>query len=120
VGGKFWVVCAVFGIVLGAAYMLWLYQRTMFGKLDNPENARLQDLDLREVMTLVPIVVLCFWIGLYPKPFFDILDRPIADLAARLEAGDAALAAAPSPGDGRGALASRTAAGAAAEDPAQP
>jgi NADH-quinone oxidoreductase subunit M len=120
VGGKFWVVCAVFGIVLGAAYMLWLYQRTMFGKLDNPENAHLKDLDLREVMTLAPIVVLCFWIGLYPKPFFDILDRPIADLAARLEASGAALAAAPSPGDGRGALASRTAAGAAAEDPAQP
>jgi NADH-quinone oxidoreductase subunit M len=68
--------------------MLWLYQRTMFGKLDNPENARLKDLDLREIATLAPIVVLCFWIGLYPKPFFDILDRPVADLAARLEASD--------------------------------
>src|SRR5712675_1644938 len=53
IGGKFWVVCAVFGIVLGAAYMLWLYQRTMFGKLENPENAKLKDLNLREIMTLV-------------------------------------------------------------------
>src|SRR6058998_2458789 len=60
-GGMFWAVCGALGIVLGAAYMLWLYQRTMFGKLDNPENAKLADLNLREVMTLVPIVLLCFW-----------------------------------------------------------
>ena len=47
IGGKFWVVASVvIGIVLGAAYMLWLYQRTMFGKLDNPENQKLKDLQL--------------------------------------------------------------------------
>ena len=86
IGGKFWAVCAVLGIVLGAAYMLWLYQRTMFGKLDNPENAKLTDLNFREIMTVAPIVVLCFWIGLYPKPMFDILDRPVADLVQKLEA----------------------------------
>jgi NADH-quinone oxidoreductase subunit M len=86
VGGLFWTVCAVLGIVLGAAYMLWLYQRTMFGKLDNPENASLKDLDFREVMTLAPIVVCCFWIGLYPKPFFRILEKPVAELAQRMEA----------------------------------
>ncbi|HEU4400767.1 MAG TPA: NADH-quinone oxidoreductase subunit M [Candidatus Polarisedimenticolia bacterium] len=85
VGGRFWAVCGALGIVLGAAYMLWLYQRTMFGKLDNPENARLKDIDFREVMTLAPIVVLCFWIGIYPKPLFDILRQPVADLAQRLE-----------------------------------
>ncbi len=86
IGGKFWAVCAVLGIVLGAAYMLWLYQRTMFGKLDNPENAKLTDLNFREIATLAPIVVLCFWIGLYPKPMFDILERPVADLVQKLEA----------------------------------
>jgi NADH-quinone oxidoreductase subunit M len=86
IGGKFWVACAVLGIVLGAAYMLWLYQRTMFGRLDNPENAKLKDLNFRELATLVPLVILCFWIGLYPKPFFRILDRPVADLVERLEA----------------------------------
>jgi NADH-quinone oxidoreductase subunit M len=87
-GGKFWSVCAVLGIVLGAAYMLWLYQRTMFGRLDNPENAGLKDLDFREVMTLVPIVACCFWIGLYPKPFFRILEKPVAEIAERLQAAD--------------------------------
>ena len=85
-GGKFWVVCGALGIVLGAAYMLWLYQRTMFGRLDNPENAKLRDLDLRETLTLLPIVACCFWIGLYPKPFFEVLDRPVTALVERLEA----------------------------------
>ena len=85
IGGMFWAICAVLGIVLGAAYMLWLYQRTMFGKLDNPENAKLTDLNFREIMTVAPIVVLCFWIGLYPKPMFDILDRPVTDLVQKLE-----------------------------------
>jgi NADH-quinone oxidoreductase subunit M len=87
-GGMFWAVCGALGIVLGAAYMLWLYQRTMFGKLDNPENARLKDLDFREIMTLVPIVACCFWIGLYPKPFFRILEKPVAEIAARVQAGE--------------------------------
>src|SRR5437867_4440375 len=88
-GGMFWAVCGALGIVLGAAYMLWLYQRTMFGKLDNPENAGLKDLDLREIMTLAPIVLCCFWIGLYPKPFFKILEKPVTEIAARVQAADA-------------------------------
>jgi NADH-quinone oxidoreductase subunit M len=86
IGGTFWVVCGVIGIILGAAYMLWLYQRTMFGKLDNPENQKLCDLNLREILTLVPLVACCFWIGLYPKPFFDVLDRPVSEIVERLEA----------------------------------
>ena len=74
----------------------------MFGKLDNPENAKLKDLDLREIMTLVPIVICCFWIGLYPKPFFRILEKPVADIAQRLSAGEpssqtTAFPAAPAP-----------------------
>jgi NADH-quinone oxidoreductase subunit M len=85
IGGTFWVVCGVLGIILGAAYMLWLYQRTMFGKLENPENQKLRDLTPREILTLVPLVACCFWIGLYPKPFFDVLDRPVSEIVERLE-----------------------------------
>jgi NADH-quinone oxidoreductase subunit M len=81
---KWWTVLAATGIVLGAAYMLWLYQRTMFGPLDKPENQKLQDLNFREVLTLAPIFVCCFWIGLYPKPFFEILDRPVERLVRQV------------------------------------
>jgi NADH-quinone oxidoreductase subunit M len=68
------------GIVLGAAYMLWLYQRTMFGKLDNPANQNLKDLSARELATIIPLIIMAFWIGLYPKPFFDVLQKPVAKL----------------------------------------
>jgi NADH-quinone oxidoreductase subunit M len=77
---KFWAVLAATGIVLGAVYMLWLYQRTMFGKVDHPENNSMKDLNFREVMTLLPLTVLAFWIGLYPAPFFRILDEPVQRL----------------------------------------
>jgi NADH-quinone oxidoreductase subunit M len=72
-----WAAWAVSGIVLGAAYMLWLYQRTMFGPVDNPKNQELKDLNLREIMTLVPLIIWAFWIGLYPKPYFDVLREPV-------------------------------------------
>ena len=72
-----WAAWAVAGIVLGAAYMLWLYQRTMFGKCENPKNQVLKDLNLREIMTLAPLIVCAFWIGLYPKPFFKVLEKPV-------------------------------------------
>ncbi len=64
--------------------MLWLYQRTMFGKLDKPENQNLRDLNFREYLTLVPLVILAFWIGLYPKPIFRILDKPVQKLVQQV------------------------------------
>jgi len=54
-----------------------MYQRVFFGPLQNDENKGLDDLDRRELAYLMPLVVLCFWIGLYPKPFFEILDKPV-------------------------------------------
>jgi NADH-quinone oxidoreductase subunit M len=75
-----WAVAGGAGIVLGAAYMLWLYQRTMFGKLDNPANQNLPDMNLRELVTLVPLIIMAFWIGLYPAPFFKALDKPVNKL----------------------------------------
>ncbi|MCI0356222.1 MAG: NADH-quinone oxidoreductase subunit M, partial [Acidobacteria bacterium] len=82
---KWWAVCAVTGIVLGAGYMLWLYQRTMFGKLDKPENMNLKDVSFRELLTLVPLVLLAFWIGIYPRPFFSILSQPVLKLVEQVE-----------------------------------
>ncbi len=67
---------AATGMVLGAGYMLWLYQRVMFGKVEG-ENEKVTDLNWREKMTLIPLVVFAFWIGLYPSPFLKIIEKPV-------------------------------------------
>src|ERR1700745_1940042 len=72
-----WAAWAVPGVVLAAAYLLWLYQRVFFGTVTNPKNEKLQDLTPREVATFVPLIIMAFWIGLYPKPFFQILEQPV-------------------------------------------
>jgi len=81
---KVWAGLATIGIVLGAAYMLWLYQRTMFGPITNPKNEKLADLNWRELATLVPLVIWAFWIGLYPKPYFRVLEQPVAQIVQRV------------------------------------
>jgi NADH-quinone oxidoreductase subunit M len=84
---RVWAVWAVFGIVLGAAYLLWLYQRVMFGPITNPANAHLPDLNLREYCTLIPLVLWAFWIGIYPKPFFNYLEKPSAAIVQQVTPG---------------------------------
>jgi NADH-quinone oxidoreductase subunit M len=74
---KAWAVWASLGIVLGAAYLLWLYQRTMFGPITHEVNKSLPDLNGREYAVLLPLIVLSFWIGIYPKPFFAYLEKPV-------------------------------------------
>ena len=88
--GPYYALFAVSGIVLGAAYLLWLYQRVMFGKIDKPENEKLKDVSLREQATLVPLVVLCIWIGVYPKPFLAPLRVPVEAIMARINGTQAA------------------------------
>ena len=65
------------GVILGAVYLLWMFQRMMQGPLDNPENQKLQDLSGREVMTLLPLVVLMFWIGVKPNTFISMFDSAV-------------------------------------------
>jgi NADH-quinone oxidoreductase subunit M len=84
---RVWAYWAVSGIVLGAAYLLWLYQRVFWGKVTNEENRHLKDLNGRELATLVPLVVFCFWIGIYPKPFLEFLHKPMAQLAEIVQPG---------------------------------
>ena len=78
--GWFWTAWAVPGVVLAAAYLLWLYQRVFFGKVTNPKNEKLPDLTPREILTFAPLIIMALWIGLYPKPFFKILDEPVRNL----------------------------------------
>jgi NADH-quinone oxidoreductase subunit M len=81
---KIWALFAASGIVLGAAYMLSLYQRTMFGKVENPKNETLPDLSLREWATFAPLIVLAVWIGIYPAPFLTRLDTSVRRVIARV------------------------------------
>jgi NADH-quinone oxidoreductase subunit M len=98
-----WAAAAATGIVLGAGYMLWLYQRVMFGKLGNPANAALKDLTARELATFVPLILLAFWIGVFPKPYLDIIDKPVEKVIriVRPEAPAAPLFSAERPGPER-------------------
>jgi len=84
-----WGAWAVPGVVLAAAYLLWLYQRVFFGTVTNPKNEKLHDLTPREVLTFVPLIIAAFWIGLYPKPFFQILEQPVNHLVATVHQNDA-------------------------------
>ncbi len=85
---RLWAVPAVIGIVLGAAYMLWLYQRVMLGKNDKEENQNLTDLNLRELVTFVPLIILAFWIGLYPRPFLEYLHEPVNEVVQIVRPGE--------------------------------
>lgn len=68
---------ATTGVILSAVYMLWLVERTFFGPEKNPTGHPLIDLNLREIFIFIPLIALIFWMGLYPKPFLNKMNRPI-------------------------------------------
>jgi len=82
-------VLAATGVIFGAAYMLWMFQRVMFGKITRPENEKLKDLNAREIGILVPMVIVIFLMGIYPKLFFSKMDASvekfIKDFKGRVE-----------------------------------
>jgi NADH-quinone oxidoreductase subunit M len=78
-----WAVACVIGIALGAAYLIWLFQRTMFGDL-SPKNEALADLSAREIVVVAPLIILVFWIGLYPTPFLNILQPSANEIVQRV------------------------------------
>jgi NADH-quinone oxidoreductase subunit M len=75
-----YAVLGAVGIILAAIYMLRMYQRTMFGKITKPENENLKDLNLREKLVLIPLIIAIFWIGIYPKPFFSRMEPSVKSL----------------------------------------
>jgi NADH-quinone oxidoreductase subunit M len=80
-----WAAFGVVGVILGAAYLLWLYQRTMLGEVTNEKNSGLRDLNLREWAVFLPLIAWAFWIGIYPKPYFDLLDKPVNAILQRVK-----------------------------------
>jgi NADH-quinone oxidoreductase subunit M len=83
---KPYAVIASLGIILGAGYMLWLYQRVAFGKITNPHNEHLIDMNLREVAAALPLVVLVFFLGLYPNAAFNVMHVSVSNLIQQMHA----------------------------------
>ncbi len=81
-----WAVWGAVGIALGAAYLIWLFQRTMLGEISE-KNLSLKDLSWREIAVFVPLIAWAFWIGLNPNPYFRVLERPTAQIVERVRPG---------------------------------
>src|SRR5690606_7712395 len=81
--GRWLTVFAATGMILSAVYLLWMYQRVMFGPLSNPKNHDMKDLNAREVVYLLPFIVLIFVMGIFPNIFLDDI-RPSSQEFFRL------------------------------------
>jgi NADH-quinone oxidoreductase subunit M len=79
-------VLAATGVIIGAGYMLWLYQRIFFMDI-NKKVVSLPDMDLRETITLIPLIILVFWIGVYPNSFLSFMHASVDNLLARVNMG---------------------------------
>lgn len=89
---RWWAALAVPGVVFGAAYLLWLYQRTMLGEVTHEKNRGLADLNWREWAVFVPLMLWALSIGVYPKPYFEILEKPVAQIVHRVHQASASVA----------------------------
>lgn len=84
-------IAAVIGttaVVLAAVYLLWLIERIFFGTVKLPggcSESKLTDLNLREVFVFIPFIIFILWMGIYPKPFLNKLDRPVEHLMIQME-----------------------------------
>ena len=78
-------VLAAVGVILAAVYLLYMFNKMFMGPVDKDENRRLFDLNLREIVTLVPLLILIFWIGLYPSPFFNLMEASVTKLVESIQ-----------------------------------
>src|SRR6266511_2949965 len=72
------------GVIWAAVYMLWMLQRVVFGKVDNPENARLRDLNAREILLMIPLLLLMLFMGVYPRVFLDRTQGSVEAVRSRI------------------------------------
>jgi NADH-quinone oxidoreductase subunit M len=91
IGSPIYAGIAAAGVIMAAIYMLYMFQKLFLGPLDKEENKVVKDINLREILTLVPLVIFIFWIGLYPKPFFNLIGPSVDKLVALLQAASVAV-----------------------------
>lgn len=90
-----WVAAlATLGIILGAAYMLYLYRRVIFGPLVKDNLRKILDLEPREIAIFAPLIFLVFWMGIYPSSFLNVMDASVANLLQNMESARVAAEAA--------------------------
>ncbi len=85
VRNKAYATFAALGMILGAVYMLWMYQRVFLGKLTNPANAAMKDIGWREKLLLLPILLVMLWIGIYSEPFLRRMEPSLRLVQQRIE-----------------------------------
>lgn len=73
------------GVIFAAVYMLWMFQRVMFGEVTNAKNLGLKDLSAREILVLLPILVFVVWIGVYPNTFLKPMEPAVTNLIKQVE-----------------------------------
>jgi NADH-quinone oxidoreductase subunit M len=85
-GSPWFAGVATLGVILAAVYLLHMFQKVFLGPVTHEENLKLKDLSLREIVTLAPILLVIFWIGIYPKPFFMLMTPAVEKLTAIFQA----------------------------------
>ena len=88
-----YTVFAASGVIFAAVYMLWMFQRVMFGEVTNPKNLNLKDIDLREVAVLTPLLIFVVWIGVYPNTFLKPMEPSVKNFIQHVEKKRAAVTA---------------------------
>ncbi len=80
IGSPWYAGVSAAGVIMAAVYMLFMFQKLFLGPVTHDENKELKDINWREIIILVPLLVLIFWIGLYPKPFLDLMAPTVEKL----------------------------------------
>jgi NADH-quinone oxidoreductase subunit M len=77
--GSWWfTIFAASGVIFAAVYLLWMYQRVVFGEIKNPKLNSLTDMNAREIFIMIPIIIFIVWIGIYPSTFLNISEKTTA------------------------------------------